>query len=242
MSLSMTFTYFFNLEGAFIYAIAIIIVKIIHEFAHAYTAKYYKLYVPTMGIAMIVLWPVLYTDVTEGWKLQKRSQRLAISFAGIAAETIVAGISTFFWGISEPGLFQSVCFVIASVTWISTLVINLNPAMRFDGYYIMCDLTGIDNLQLRAFNYTRWQLRKWLLGLDVPCPEDLVTPQRKYGMIIYTIYTWIYRLFLYTAIAVFVYYKFTKALGVFLFLVEIIVFLMLPFFSEARQPAFYIPI
>jgi len=121
------------------------------------------------------------------------------------------------------------------VTWVSTLAVNLNPAMRFDGYYLLCDIFGIDNLQMRAFNFTLWQLRKWLLGLDVPCPEDLVTPKRRWGMIIYSFYTWIYRIFLYTAIAIFVYYEFTKALGIFLFLIEVGVFLLLPIYSELKQ-------
>lgn len=230
-----TFTYFFNFQGIIVYSIAIICVKIIHEFSHAYVAKHYGLYVPTMGLAFIVLWPVLYTDVTDGWKLSKRSERLAISFAGIAAELILAGIATFGWAVSDPGQLQSVFFIVSSATWVSTLAINLNPAMRFDGYYLMCDLSGIDNLQMRSFAFTRWQLRKWLLGLDVPCPEELVTPYRRFGMMTYTIYTWVYRLFLYTAIAVFVYYKFTKAMGIFLFLIEIGIFLIAPFVSEARQ-------
>ena len=230
-----TFTYFFNIQGFVAYAVAIIVVKIIHEFSHAYTAKYYGLHIPTMGVAFIVLWPVLYTDVTDGWKLSKRSERIAISFAGIAAELILAGISTLGWALTEPGLLHSVFFVVASVTWVSTLAINLNPALRYDGYYILCDLTGIDNLQLRSFAFTRWQFRKWLLGLDVPPPEELITPKRKWGLIIYAWYTWIYRIFLYTAIAVLVYFKFTKVLGIILFAVEIAIFLIAPFVSEIRQ-------
>ena len=230
-----TFEYFFSIQGIVIYGLGITVVKTIHEFAHAYTAKYYKLHVPTMGAAFIVLWLVLYTDVTDGWKLKKRSQRLAISVAGIIAEIIIAGFTTLGWSLTEPGMLQSLFFVISSVTWISTLVINLNPAMRFDGYYIMCDLSGIDNLQQRSFAFTRWQLRKWLLGLEVPCPEEYVTPQRRFGLMIYALYTWLYRLFLYTAIAIFVYFQFTKALGILLFFIEIGAFILIPILSEAKQ-------
>ncbi len=230
-----TFTYFFSAEGLLIYGIGISVVKIIHEFSHAYTAKYYNIRVPTMGVALIVFWPVLYTDVTDGWKLAKRSQRLAISFAGILAELILAGIATLAWSFSNAGALQSIFFVISSVTWISTLVVNLNPAMRFDGYYLMSDLWGIDNLQPRAFAMTRWQLRKWLLGINVEPPETNISSRRAIGMMVYSLYTWIYRLVLYTAIAVFVYKQFTKVLGIFLFLVEIIVFILWPFASEISQ-------
>ena len=104
--------------------------------------------------------------------------------------------------------------------------------MRYDGYYIFCDLVQIDNLQPRSFAYTRWKLRKWLLGVEVPPPETLVSARKEKTMIIYAISTWIYRLFLYTAIAVFVYLKFTKILGIFLFLIEIGFFILWPIGSE----------
>lgn len=230
-----TFTYFFSLEGAITYALGISAVKIVHEMSHAYTAKNYGLHVPTMGVAFIVMWPVLYTDVTDGWKLRKRSERLAVSAAGVIAELIIAGLSTIGWVISPPGVFQSLFFVTASLTWISTLAINVNPAMRFDGYYMLCDLWGIDNLQPRAFSVTRWKLREWFLGLKVPPPEDDLTDQRIRGMIIYTIYTWIYRITLYIVIALFVYHTFTKALGVFLFFVEVVVFMLWPLLWEYQE-------
>lgn len=230
-----TISYFFTLQGVITYALAISTIKILHEFSHAYTAKYYRLHVPTMGVALIVLWPVLYTDVTDGWKLRKRSQRLAISFAGVATELVIAGLCTLGWVMSEPGLLQSVFFIVSSATWLATVLVNFNPAMRFDGYYMLCDLSGVDNLQPRAFAYTRWQLRKWLLGINVAPPEEGLSSTRRLFMISYTIYTWIYRLILYTVIALFVYHKFTKALGIFLFLIEIAFFIVAPFVSEARQ-------
>ncbi len=229
-----TFTYFFNVQGFIIYGLAISMVKMVHEFSHAYTAKKYGLYVPSMGLAFIVLWPVLYTDVTDGWKLKSRKQRLYISAAGIIAESVIAGLSTIGWFFTAPGTMNSIFFVVASITWVSTLVINLNPAVRFDGYYILCDLWGIDNLQYRSFNLARWKIRQFLLGMQMPCPEEHVSDQRFVGLFVYAIYTWIYRLFLYTSIAIFVYYKFTKVLGIFLFFVEIGIFLIWPLASELK--------
>lgn len=232
-----TLLYFFSISGAFAYGAAIIAVKVIHELAHAYTAAYYKVRVPSMGVAFIVLWPVLYTDVTDGWQLRKRSERFYISAAGIIAETIIAGLATIGWSFSEPGIFQSMCFIVSTSSWASTLAINLNPAMRFDGYFLLCDLWGIDNLQERAFRYTRWKLRYWILGVQAPNPEEELAEAHGFGLIAYTIYTWCYRLILYTVIAVFVYYAFTKALGIFLFILEISVFILWPLFGEIKESA-----
>lgn len=229
-----TFTYFFTLKGFIFYALAITCVKLIHEFAHAYVAKYFGVRVPTMGAAFIVLWPVLYTDVTDSWKLSKRYQRFAISFAGIAVELVIASLCTLGWALTEPGILQSVFFVICSVTWISTLAVNLNPSMRFDGYYLLCDLWGIDNLQARAFEMSRWMLRRWFLGLNIAPPEDVST-KRRIGMLVYSLCTWIYRIALYTGVAVFVYFEFTKILGITLFFLEIGVFLVWPITDEIKQ-------
>lgn len=223
-----SFSFFFNLEGLVDYFFAISAVKIVHEFSHAYTAKRYGLYVPSMGVALIVLWPVLYTDVTDGWKLPNRRHRIYISAAGVIAETIIAGICTIGWAVTQPGVVNNIFFVIASVTWVSTLAINLNPAIRFDGYYILSDLWGVDNLQQRTFAVTRWKFREVFLGVLTECPEPRLSHAQMVGYIFYAVYTIIYRLFLYTAIALFVYHSFTKVLGIFLFFLEIGIFILWP--------------
>lgn len=231
-----TFTYFFTFQGLILYSAAIFFVKFIHEFSHAYTAKSYGIKVPTMGAAFIVLWPVLYTDVTDSWKLKKRGERLLISMAGIISELVIAGISTMGWVLSPPGIGRSIFFVLSSVTWVSSLLINCNPVLRFDGYYILCDLWGIDNLRPRAFAVGKWKMREFLYGLQLPCPEgEGADPQRLRWMCVYSYVSWIYLLIIYTAVALFVYYKFTKALGILLFFLEIAIFFVWPVVSEVQE-------
>lgn len=229
-----TLTTFFNFEGAIMYAITICCLKIVHELAHAYTAKNYQIQVPSIGIAVIVLWPVLYTDVTDSWKLANRKERLAISIAGVAAELVIAGLSSLGWFLTSPGTMHTIFFLLSSTTWITSLFINFNPAMRFDGYYILCDLWGIDNLRARAFTLARWKVHEWMFGFGRNCPEDL-SLKRIRGMVAYSLFTWVYLLILYTAIAVFVYYQFAKALGIILFLLEIGIFFVWPVVTEFKE-------
>lgn len=226
-----TFTYFFNWEGILAYAVVILFLKVFHELGHAYTAKNYGIHIPVMGVALIILWPVMYTDASDVWKLESRRKRFAISIAGISVELVIAGIATWGWLLSSPGIFQSIWFLLASVSWVTSLFINLNPCMRFDGYYILSDLWGVDNLQNRSFDVARWKLREWLLGLNAPPPE-VVSDRRLAGMVIYSIATWIYRIFLYLGIAVIIYYKFTKVLGIILFATSLIMFFVLPLWGE----------
>lgn len=227
-----TFNYFFNLKGFLYYALALTSVKLIHELAHAYTAVNYNVRVPTMGICLLVMWPVMFTDVTDGWKLKNRTERLYISLAGIMVETVIAGLCTFGWAMSTSDQWKSIFFVVSTISWFSTLFLNANPMMRYDGYYILCDLWGIDNLQPRSFALARWKLRDLIFGLKLPCPEPKLSEKRIKGMVAYALCTWIYRLILYTSIAVFVYYSFTKAVGIILFFVEIGYFVLGPIISE----------
>lgn len=230
-----TFPRFFSFQGALVYGVSIACVKVIHEFSHAYMAKYFGNRIPTMGLAFIVMWPVPFCDVTDSWRMKERKERLLISGAGILAELMIAGFALFLWGISPEGSIKSICFILSSVTIIGTLFVNLNPGMRFDGYYIFSDIFGIDNMQARSFAMTKWYIRRLMWKIAVPCPEPSASAKRRIIMIIYSIYAWIYRFFLYLGIAVLVYYAFTKVLGIFLFIVEIIFFILRPLYMEFRE-------
>ncbi|MBN2561808.1 MAG: hypothetical protein JXQ75_12840 [Phycisphaerae bacterium] len=128
-----TFLYFFNIQGVLSFAATISAVKVIHEFSYAYVAKAMGIRVSTIGVALILLFPVAYSDVTDSWRLSSRRKRLRISLAGVIAELVIAGLASFMWAISSPGVLKSLCFVLSSATLTSTLLVNLNPAMRFDG-------------------------------------------------------------------------------------------------------------
>lgn len=230
-----TFPSFFNLAGAFWFGVAVTLIKAAHEFAHAYVAKRLGCRVPVMGVAFMVLWPVAYSDVTDAWKLSSRADRLKISVAGVVAELGIAGLALFAWMLAAPhSMLQQIAFVVSSSSVLSTLLVNVNPAMRYDGYYILMDLLGVDNLQSRAFAMTRWFYRRFFFGIDVPPPEADFSTGQLAGMIFYSMYAWLYRIILYVGIAVLVYYKFTKVLGIFLFLIEVWYFISRPFYMEAK--------
>ncbi|MCP4700682.1 MAG: HlyD family efflux transporter periplasmic adaptor subunit [Gammaproteobacteria bacterium] len=226
-----TFPYFFSLPGMVTFAVTLFFAKIIHELGHAYTAKYYGLNVPTIGLALIVMWPVLYTDTSDAWKLTSRYQRLRIDAAGIAAELTLAVFATLLWSFFPDGPVRSALFMVAAVTWMMTLLVNLNPCMRFDGYYLLGDLLGVSNLQDRSFALGRWRLREGLFALGDPPPERLPVKRRR-TLIIYAYSTWIYRLFLFIGIALLVYYFFFKLAGIALMFIELAWFIGRPVYKE----------
>lgn len=220
-------------EGLVWTGITLVCAKVIHELGHAFTAYRYGCRVATMGVAFLVMMPVLYTDTSDSWRLPSHRQRLAIGVAGIAAELALAIVATVIWSFLPDGAARSAVFIIASASWVTTLTINLSPFMRFDGYYLLSDLWQIPNLQSRAFAYARWWMREKLFALGDPVPE-LWPKSTQRGLLFYAFGTWVYRLFLFIGIAVLVYHVTFKLLGILLFMVEIMWFVGSPILSELR--------
>ena len=228
-----TFQFVFTWEGVLTTLLAIALVKVLHEMGHAYSAVHYGCRVPTMGLAFMLMAPLLYTDVTDAWRLRIRSQRLYIAAAGILVELGVACVCLFAWAFLPDGALRSVVFILAAVSLFTSLIINLNPLMRFDGYYLLADWLGVENLQDRSFEVARWDLREKLFRLGLPCPEQL--PDRYVRtLLIYAWCVWIYRLVLFVGIALIVYNYFFKVLGIVLFCLEIGYFIARPLWSELK--------
>ncbi|MBU2707111.1 HlyD family efflux transporter periplasmic adaptor subunit [Zooshikella marina] len=228
-----SFSHLYSLSGALTFFITLSCIKVAHEFGHAYACKHFGLKVPSMGVAFMVLWPVLYTDATEAWKLGKRNQRIKIGIAGVATELAIAGVATFLWSFLPEGGLKSVMFIVATTTWVFSLLINLNPFMRFDGYYVLVDVLDTPNLQPRSFALAQWWLREWLFGINAEPPE--IFPRvRHYTLIVYAFLTWIYRFFLFLGIALLLYHIAFKLLGIILFIVEVAVLLIKPIVNEMK--------
>ncbi|MET0877763.1 MAG: HlyD family efflux transporter periplasmic adaptor subunit [Tardiphaga sp.] len=227
-----TFVDLFSVHGAVGFAITLGCLKVVHELGHAYTAKRFGLRVPTMGIALLVMVPVLYTDVNEAWKLQARRQRLAIGMAGVTAELACAGLALFAWGSLPNGPARSVAFLVATSTWLTTVLLNASPFMRYDGYYVLSDALEIPNLHNRSFALAQWWLRETLLGLGDPVPEDF-PPHRRRLLVLFAFLTWAYRFLLFLGIAVIVYHFAVKILGIAMMVVEVGYFVVMPVIREA---------
>ncbi len=220
-----------SLEGAGAYAVAIVIVKFFHELGHAYQAKLRGVTVPSIGIAFMVMFPLLYTDVSDAWRTRSRRDKLMIDAGGVLVELCLAAIATLLWVFLPDGPMRMIAFSVATTSWVLSLFVNLNPFMRFDGYYFLSDATGLQNLQPRSFALLRWRIRELLFGLGHAPPERVSRGTRRF-MVVYAAMTAIYRFFLFIGIALLVYQLFFKALGILLFVIEIVFFIALPIVRE----------
>ena len=221
----------FSLQGALMVGIALASAKVVHEIGHGVMSKRMGCRVPAMGVALLVMWPVLWTDTTDAWRLTDRRQRLAIDAAGMLAEITLAIAASLAWSVLPDGPLRTGAFLLSSSTWLLTMAVNVNPLMRFDGYFLLSDWLDVPNLQDRGFAMGRWWLREQLFGLGDAPPEAF--PGRKRRILIaYSLAAMIYRFSLFLGIALVVYHMAFKALGLFLMCVEIGWFLVRPIALE----------
>ena len=151
-------------------------VKVLHELGHATVCKHFGGQVHELGLMLLAFSPCLYCDVSDAWRLPNKWQRILVSSAGVLVELVIASVATIVWWHSQPGLVNLVALDVMIVCTVSTLVVNGNPLMRYDGYYILSDLTESPNLWQRSRDVlqsitSRWFWRK-------PQDADPLVPAR----------------------------------------------------------------
>jgi putative peptide zinc metalloprotease protein len=156
---------------------AIGVVKVLHESGHAMACKYFGGEVHEMGFMLLVFSPCLYCDVSDAWRFPSKWKRIAVSAAGMMVELVLASVATIVWWYAQPGVVQLVALNIMIICTVNTLLINGNPLMRYDGYYIFSDLMETPNLWQRSREAFKHFWSDWLLGQ--PADDDPLTPAGK---------------------------------------------------------------
>ncbi len=232
--IELEYLFFFNWHNLVFLWVTIALVKLVHEFAHAYVAKSLGLHVPEMGVAFLIFFPCLYCNTTEAWQLASPRQRASIAAAGIISEAVLAVFSAYIWYYSQPGLINSLAFYLMAVSFASTILFNGNPLLKFDGYFMLIDLLGMPNLAINSLRYVKYLFMNRMMGNNlVPNPART----RRNGLIffVYGTCAFVYRVFLYTGLAVGVYYRFDKVLGIILALLAVGLFIVRPLLMGIRS-------
>lgn len=229
-----TFMGFLSLEGALLYGLTLLGLKVLHELGHGFAAQRFGVRVPVMGVAFMVLMPIAYTETTEAWALRARGKRVLIDAAGMLTELMIAAWAILLWSFLPDGAAREAVFFVATTSWTLSLLVNLNPCMRFDGYYLIGDLLGVANLQATGFGLAKWRMRELLWGWGDPKPPLGDARGLEGAVLAYAYATWVYRFFLFIGIAVLVHHLFPKAIGIVLFIVEILMFIGLPIARELK--------
>lgn len=177
-------------------------IKAFHELAHGVVAARYGAPVREIGVMFLVLFPVPYVDASAAAALPRRTQRAAIAAAGILAETTLAALALFVWLSAESETLRAVCLNVMTIGGLSTVLVNGNPLLRFDGYYVFSDLMGLPNLGQRSNRYLGHLMDRYAYG--APNLRDFpATAWEKFWFLLYAPAAFAYRIFLLFAIALY---------------------------------------
>ncbi|MFT4637095.1 MAG: putative peptide zinc metalloprotease protein [Verrucomicrobiales bacterium] len=183
--------------------LSIIVIKVIHEFGHAYACKRYGGEVHVMGVMLLIFTPIPYVDATSSWGFRSRWQRMLVGAAGMIVEIFVAAIATMIWYKTAPGVLHTVCFNVMFIASVSTLLFNINPLLRFDGYYMLSDLVEIPNLHQRSANQLKHLFMRYLYGVK-KSESPARSRREKTWLTVFGISSNVYRIVVFSGILLFV--------------------------------------
>lgn len=230
-----TFISFLNFQDIYLWFIALALVKVIHEFAHALTAKHYGCSVAAMGVAFIIFWPVLYTDTTNAWALNQKRKRIFISAAGVISEIYIAAICSLIWLFFPDGIVKTIAFILSSTAWITSLFINLNPFMKFDGYFILSDILKVKNLHSSASFYLSRYFDTIFLGKSTSEHLPHIKPTMRPKLAWFGLSVIIYRAVITLSIIWLIYTLLFKLLAIMLIIIYIIVSVLYPIYLKIKN-------
>ncbi|WP_372598193.1 hypothetical protein [Amphritea sp.] len=193
----------FATENLFLIWLVYPVVKLIHEFGHAYALKRWGGEVHEMGVMFLIFMPIPYVDASSSAAFRSKYPRMMVAAAGIIVEAFIASVAMAVWVYSEPGLVRSLAFNTLLIAGVSTILFNGNPLLRFDAYYVLADFLEIPNLASRGTRQVAYLCKKYLLGQEHEESPAYTTGEARW-LFIYAIVSFVYRIFITISIVLFV--------------------------------------
>lgn len=153
-------------ENLMLMWVALIGLKVIHEFGHAYACKSFGGHVPEMGAFFILFTPVAYVDATDSWTFPSARRRGIVTLGGMYFESIVGMLALFVWAATDSSLLNAFAYQVVILATVTTAAFNLNPLLRYDAYYLVSDLVAIPNLRARCQEALAAITKRVLFGLN----------------------------------------------------------------------------
>ncbi len=221
-----------GLDNILIMAALFPVLKLLHELGHGLACKLRGGEVRELGVMLLVLAPVPYVDATSSTAFRSRWDRMLVAAAGMLVETFLAALAMFVWTTVEPGLVRTLAFNTMLIAGISTVVFNINPLMRLDGYYMLVDLLDMPNLAQRATRWWASLAERRLFGVTEDPP--VTAPGERGWLLAYAPASLLYRTVVMLGIALFVAGTFF-IVGIIMAIVTVFTTLVWPLIKIARH-------
>lgn len=205
-----------------------LIIRLLHELGHATACKAMGGRCTEIGVMMIAfILPLPYCDATSSWRFPDTWRRVLVALGGVLVETALAAVAAIVWVNAEAGLVRTLAFNVMVISGVTTLLFNLNPLLRYDGYYILSDLTGSPNLAGRAKQLWHHVAVRHGFGVLGSRPPYVRDPGEARFLLAYHALAVPYRLFIVTSILLLIMGKYLT-LGLVLAAVFGFIWLLLP--------------
>jgi putative peptide zinc metalloprotease protein len=174
--------------------------KFWHELGHGLVCRFFGGEVRSLGVMMVILTPMPFVDASSSWGFPNKWHRILVACAGMIFEFFLASLAALVWANTGAGLANAVAYNLMVVASVTTFLFNINPLLRFDGYYILSDLGEIPNLAQRATAQIRFLLEKhvYKCRLAVPVAQ---APSEAAWLAVYGVAAGLYRVVLLGSIA-----------------------------------------
>lgn len=161
--------------------ITIVLIIVCHEFGHGLTCKYFGGEVPAMGFLIIYLInPALYCNVSDSYRFPRKMERLWVVYGGVVVELFIGALAVYVWWLTDPTLLiHNFAFKIVVFSSITSILFNMNPLLKYDGYYALAEIVEIPNLRKHSFAYLGYLIRQ-RLGLPGNKPPGSTYEHRIY--------------------------------------------------------------
>jgi putative peptide zinc metalloprotease protein len=190
-------------SNLFLLYMSVVVIKVIHELGHAFAVRRFGGEVHAMGIMLMVMAPLPYTDATASWSFRNKWQRIFVGAAGMMFELVIAAVAVIVWASTGDGVLHSIAYNMVFTASVTTLLFNINPLLRYDGYYILCDLLGIPNLQQQANQQITYLTEQYAFGKKDSVSPSSNTKEATFFSI-YAVTSFFYRIIVFSGILLFI--------------------------------------
>ena len=151
------------LSGLVILVAVLSLLTLLHEGAHGLTLTRFGGRPRRAGFMIFYLTPAFFVDVTDGWRLPDRRQRVAIALAGPAVHAAVAAVALLV-ALALPDTEVRQTLVLLALACAAIVLVNLIPFVRFDGYIALMSALDEPNLRARTIRDGANSLTRFLFG------------------------------------------------------------------------------
>lgn len=173
-------------RGIVILYVVFMFTILFHETSHAIVCIHYGRKVREAGFMLYIFMPVFYVNTSDIW-MENRKRRILVSLAGPICDLFMGSVCSILCFIIKTGVLHTVFFEIALLTY-ARVIFNLNPLMKWDGYYCLMDLLGVYNLKEESSKFLFYELPKKI-------KEKIRVSRYELSLILYSILSTSYILF-----------------------------------------------